>query len=232
MRRCAERWDQQAAATLDRRIDVPEIWHVADRNAVHLQHGILVFDLLVLEILHRRKCADLPERRLGRVLGAEIAGGVHHARHLVDLPLGAPRAVGGQPAILRENGPHVAHHTVLHVLRELGIVGEQHLAVRFEQRNVPLGRGNAGIAVERDAVGPQHVLVLPGLDMTLGDHQRVLAVILHGIGGEGDRRIAVALRLRRGIDERAQLRPRGVRQRRRQEHGQRQHTQEQAQGGA
>jgi hypothetical protein len=65
--------------------------------------------------------------------------------------------------------------------------------------------------------------------MALGDHQRILAVILHGIGGEGDWRIAVALRLRRGIDERAQLRPRGVRQRRREQHGQRQQTQEHAQ---
>ena len=64
---------------------MPEIWHIADRDAVHLHDGVLILDLLVLEILHRRQGTDLPQRRPGRILCAEIAGGIHDLRHLVDL---------------------------------------------------------------------------------------------------------------------------------------------------
>ena len=130
---------------------------------------------------------------------AQVAGGIDNARQLVDLPLGAPRAVGRQPAVLGQYRPHVAQHAVLHVLGQFGVVGEQHLAVRLEQRDIALGGRHAGVAVERDAVGAQHMVVLPGLDMALGDHQRILAIVLHRIGGEGDRLISRGRLMRTGV---------------------------------
>ena len=45
------------------------------------------------------------------------------------------------------------------------------------------GRDHAGVAVVGDLVGTQHVLALPDLDMTFGDHQCVLTVVLGGVGG-------------------------------------------------
>ena len=92
----------------------------------------------------------------------------------------------------REDRTHVAQHAGFHILRQFRIVGEQHLTVRLEQHDIPLGGGHTGIAVKCDVVGAQHVIVLPGLDMALGDHQRILPVVLHLIGGEGDRLIAPA----------------------------------------
>ena len=53
---------------------MPEIWEIADWDAVHFQRGILVFDLFVFQVLHRRERADLPKRWFRGVLGAEIAG--------------------------------------------------------------------------------------------------------------------------------------------------------------
>ena len=41
-----------------------------------------------------------------------------------------------------------------------------------------------------------HMAVLPGLDMAGGGDQRLVPVIIHLIGGEGDRLIAVDLNVR------------------------------------
>ena len=192
---------------------MPEVREIGDRDAVHLQHRVPVFDLLVLEILDRRESADLPERRPGRILGAEIAGGIHDTRQFVDLTLGASRPVGSEPAILGQERAHVAQHAVLHILGEFRVVGEQHLAVGLQQDNISLRRGDPGVAVEGDPVGAKHLVVLPGLDVTLGDHQCVLPVVFHRIGGEADRLVARGGRLRAGTGQLAELRAnRGGRQ--------------------
>ena len=70
----AEIRHQEAARPLGGRVGVREIGEVEHRNAVHLEHGVLVFDALVLEVLHRGIGAQLPERRFGRVALAEVAG--------------------------------------------------------------------------------------------------------------------------------------------------------------
>ena len=80
-------------------------------------------------------------------------------------------------AVLRQDRAHVAQHAILHVLRHFGVVGEQHLAVRLQQHDIALGRGHAGVAVESDLVGTQHRIVLPRLDMAVGDHQRILSIV-------------------------------------------------------
>ena len=60
------------------------------------------------------------------------------------------------------------------------------------------GGGHAGVAVEGDLVGAQHVAVLPGLDVTGGGDQGFVLVVIHLVGGEGDRLVL----LNAGPDER------------------------------
>ena len=49
--------------------------------------------------------------------------------------------------------------------------------------------GDAGVTVEDNFVGAQHVIVLPSFHRSVRDHQPVLAVVIDLIGGEGHRRI-------------------------------------------
>ncbi len=145
---------------------MPDIGKISDRDTVHLEQRVLVLDLLVLEILDSGSGANLPQRRIRRVLLAEIAGRINHFGEFVDLALGAPRAVGDQAAVLGEQRAHAAQHAVAHAGAQFGIIGEQHLAVRLQHHDVAGGRRDVGVAVVDDAVGTHDTVVLPRLDVT------------------------------------------------------------------
>ena len=69
----AEVRHHEAAGPAHRRVGVPDIREVGDGHAQEIDHGVLVLDPLVLGVLHGGAGADLPKRRLGRILGAQVA---------------------------------------------------------------------------------------------------------------------------------------------------------------
>ena len=70
---------------------------------------------------------------------------------------------------------------------QLDEIGEDHVAGRLQQADMARGGDGIGALIVGDGVGEQHLVVLGDLDMTFGDDEAELVVVLHLVGAEQHR---------------------------------------------
>lgn len=126
-------------------------------------------------ICHSGGCSGLSLQRL------QGENSVHHLGKVASL---APGAGGGEARFIRHQKAEVERHALLQPLRELEVIGEDHLAVRLEHADVA-GRGHhVGMLVVCDRVREEDAIALRNLDMAARDDEPELVVVGHAIGGE------------------------------------------------
>ena len=189
------------------RVRMAEIGAVEHRHAPHLQHGVPVGHLLLDPVMGDAAGLYLPEGRLGRIIAAGLAGGIHG---LVEFgPRSALQLAPAcrQPRTGVEPGLELLDEAVSEVVRKLHRLGEQHLAVRFDQGDVPVRARNAGIAVEDDPVRAQDASFPGKFDIATGRHEIALAVEVDPVRLEDERLppgVGGRLRCRAGACHQAQ----------------------------
>src|SRR5260221_10844419 len=82
-------------------------------GGVDLEGGVEMFDDMVLRVVRHLLGAQLPERRLRRILAAEVAGGIDAAPQLEPGATGAPPGIGGEARAVGEQGADVLQEAVL-----------------------------------------------------------------------------------------------------------------------
>ena len=202
-----DRRRQEAALACHLRVRMAEIGTVEHRHAPHLQHGVPVSHLLLDPVMRDAAGFDLPDRRLGRVVGAGLAGGIHS---LVELGAGSTLQLARacrQPRAGTKPGLELFDEAVPEIVGKLHRIGEQHLAVLFDQGDVPVRARNAGIAVEDDPVRAQNASFASEFDIAGGRHEIALAVEIDPVRLEDEGfapRIGGRLRRRAGARDQAQ----------------------------
>ena len=150
---------------------------------------------------------DLPERRPGRVVAAQLAGGIHGPVEVGLRSALQAAPTGRQPGSGAEPGLEPLDKAVPEIVRQHHRIGEQHLAVRFDQGDIAVGARDAGIAVEDDPVRAQDTPAGGEFDIAVGRHKVALAVEVDPVGLEDERLpfcAGAGLRRRPGADRQAQ----------------------------
>ena len=182
-----DRRREEAAFARHVGVRVGKVGAVEHRHAPHLQHGAAVGHLLLDPVVGDAARLHLPDRRLGRVFAAGLAGGIHRLVQIGPHAAPQPAPTRRQPRTGAEPGLEAFHKAVLEVVRELHRFGEQRIAVRLDQGDVPVRARDAGVAVEADPVRAQDASAAGEFDIAVGRHEVTLAVETDPVGLEDER---------------------------------------------
>ena len=224
---------QEAALPRHARIGMAEVGGVEDGQAEDLERCVVVGEIVIGLVVDHGPGLDLPERRPGGLVGAQLAGGKHRLPHHGAVAVDAPGAAGDDPRVVGHEDAQAVNDAASQVAGELDGIGEQHLAARLPQRDVAGGSHHALALPVVDARGAQHALALGDLDIAgrddrigglvigqlVGGHEEVACEQLtgwqHGVGflrarlvrGEGQE--TREDERREGSDHAGAIRPRG-----------------------
>ena len=176
-----------------------EVGRVEDGHAEELERRIVVCEIVIGLIVDYRPGLELPERRPGGFVGAELARGKHRLPHHRAVAVEAPGAARNDPRIVRQQHAQAANHAAPQVAGKLDGIGEQHLTARLSQRDVA-GCDHHAIALPvADARGTQNALALGDLDIAGCDDRIGLFVVSQLIGGHQEIAREQVIDARRGV---------------------------------
>jgi len=129
---------------------------------------------------------ELPKRRLGRVLAAQLAGAKDRFAEHGDATVPARAAGCGDARPVGHQDADVANEALAQIVRELDVFGEIGGAVQFDQADVARGRDHTVALIVADCIGQQGASVLIDLHVAAGGHDAQLLVVGHLVGAEED----------------------------------------------
>ncbi len=188
-----DRGRQKPACALYGRVRRRHIGSIKDRPAVDLHDRVMKLDQLQLLVMIDLARLELPQGRRARVVLAEVARGVDAARQLGVIGVGAAHCIGREPRAVGEQHPHVLRKRLAHRIAQLHEIGKDDFAGRLREADIPRGGYGIGALIVGNRVGEQNLTVLGDFDVTAGDRQGQLFVVLDLIGAKQDRGVFVVV---------------------------------------
>ena len=184
----AETWAEEARLPRRGPIRMLEIRQPDHRHASHIQQDSAIAHLLFRSVQCRRAGAQLPDRWRQGIVLAGVADRIDNPREVKYRTICPPRTGGGNAAILQQMAPQPFQNAIAHLIGKLCAFGKHHLAIGLDQLHIAARGRHACVAIIGQFIGAQDAPALKGFHPTTGHHQRGILVILHFIGGKGDRR--------------------------------------------
>ena len=184
---------EEPGLAFHRRIGRREVGPVEQREAKHLEAGILEVDHLLGGVVDDAGCAHLPTRRLARIVLARLAGGVDAAlehRVAAVLPLGSRRGEAGPVGAFELQAVDEA---VAELVCQIDDLAVHDLAVGFGEARIAFGAHALGVLLVDDLVGLQRGALVIDLDVADGEDAVVGVVVLQFVRAHEHLRVRVIL---------------------------------------
>jgi len=115
------------------------------------------------------------------------------APHFEQVAVGATRRIGGEPRPIGHQHPHILCEAGVHRIAQFHEIGEYDLAGRQQQTDMPGGADRVALLVVADRVGQHDLSALRDFDVSSGDDQGQLVVVLDFVGLKDNRSVLVDL---------------------------------------
>ena len=175
---------QEPRLPLDRVVGNFEIGQCGNRHAEKFERCLFQPDCLGFTVLDDLACLDLPRRCPRRVLRAGFAGRIDTVVERVDDAAAAFRTFGSQPGPVRRLDAQGIDEAVGEIVCQIEFIGEDPVAVRFDQFNLADCPQSRRFLIVFNAFGNKLVGTVVDLHAAAGDNQTAVIVIGQFICGQ------------------------------------------------
>ena len=142
-----------------------KVWDVEDGETEKFEKCVTIPDFLIFTVMIDTVSSNLPHQRSFRVLLTRFAWrkrGLTHDRMDAVRPACRSR---GEAALVGQKNPQLFYRAVFEIVREFYVVGEQHLAGRFEKLDIARCTDRIGFFVVADGIGEEDAAALCDFDV-------------------------------------------------------------------